>query len=166
MNYIQLDEKDLLNVLIMIKGIYALAGVDHYAELSEAPKFKTDPEQLYLSHLLNIDYEKEVINNKKLHKLTKSHGDEIKMLNNIFKNKYQLKHLWNNLNDSLCQIICNFVLENEISKKTKNKLDNQLKDYYNQFLSIVGLQEYKTENYELTGYVDEKGNPLYRKIEK
>lgn len=159
LNEIKLDKQEQIDLVAGVRGVFALAGIDQYSTMSEAPSFQTDPIDLLISQALNLDLKEDIEQNRTLQAMLKEFKPEIKAFNERIKEEEGYRHLWTNLSDSLQQIICNF-LDNDtpITQETKEALDAKLQKYYNGVMDIVEGAKYEITNIELNG------EKLYRRV--
>jgi len=143
MNEINLDKEEMLDLLRGVRGIYALAGIDQYSTMSEAPKFQTDPIYLYLSKVLDLDFKEDVYGNRLVNAMNKEFKEEVSRYNKIQEENGTYQHLWWWIGDSLTQILCNHVNNDEpITEEFKEALDAKLKKYYNDVMDIINVYTY------------------------
>jgi len=153
MKYIELNDYEMLDLLAGVRGVYALAGIDFYSNIAEAPKFNMCPIRLYISNVLDLNFTEDIENNKTLNALCKTHEKEIQKA---------FPGYWNWVDDQLQQIVCdNLRNETLINEATRETIDNKLKEYYN---FIIGLNDLKPKyKYEECGEL--LGERIYKRIE-
>lgn len=156
---IDLGKQERVDLLIGVKGVYALAGVDIYSTNTSAPQFQICPIQLYISKALNKNYKD--IADKTTVALLKAYQKEVKDYNNELRQGEvdSYRNLWSSdFLGSLQQIVCNFVLNKEITEQTQKELDSLLQRYYNGVMDIIQKSKYEITDIELNG------EKLYRRI--
>ena len=166
LNEIKLNEHEMIDLLAGVRGVYALAGVDHYSCMSQAPSFKVCPIRLYISKALDLDLTEDIAKNRKINAMTNEYKESIKNYNEQISNIEGYKTLWtNDLVGSLEQIVCNFLRnDTPINQVTKDRLDTLLQKYYNGVMDIISVSQEKYEETEFSVMTDKGYEKLYRRV--
>jgi len=94
LNEIKLDKQEKIDLVAGVRGIFALAGMDQYSTLSEAPSFQTDPIDLLISQALNLDLREDICQNRTLNAMLKEFKEEILAYNKRIKDDGAYRTLW------------------------------------------------------------------------
>ena len=136
-------------------GAFALLSISHYEDVKNAPEPDPKPYRLYLSSLLGIDYDEDVLKNSSVNdfcrKLTKKDRDFIGMKD------------WH-IADALSNCMWNFIKENEdrrVDEAFLAKMDNEIVDLWKAFNSY---KEEKSYTYE--PFIVVNGEQMYRRVRK
>lgn len=135
-----MEEK--INILEYCVGRYFLANVGYYMELKNAPKYDNiDPDDYFISDVLEVNFQKEVYNNKFFNVLC----SKSKTIRKFCKSKSDCcfigDTLWSGIFGEYC---INIGKESRrITADDVNKLSEQLSNVYTEFLELVYKKDKK-----------------------
>ena len=146
-------DNEKFRLYIGVGGVFSFAAIDFYQDINEAPKFNVDPIHLYISKVLDKDF----------NEIENEHPrPDDKFNSSIFDfNRRFGGTLWLRLSESLEQMVCNHFSDSEYDVDSMERLDAKLKEYYDGYLEIVSTKE-PSIIYEKSGIVID-GEPLYRR---
>lgn len=154
LNYKELTDEQIKAMLVWSKAEYhLLSQLEFYGELKYNPPKKPDPVYLIISHILDLDFEKDILNNP-----------EIKKIHQTIDIRKEFDSDWWFIGDTLINIVQDMANSGNLNEMEfiVEPLKAKIKKTYTDFLN---LYENKNYMYIKSDYVI-NGETLYKRVKK